>query len=207
MKAIVVKTLTKRYGKAVGVEDLSFEVEEGEIFGYLGPNGSGKTTTIRCMMGLLRPTSGRCCLLGTRVLHGRATQHRRIGYLPGDFHIWPKKTARKSLRVLAALGGDNGLKKRRKDLAERLDLDLDRKVGFGVGVPADGWVLEGIDLAGEAINRIKVADFPEPVVGPHTGVGVDLDPVDPVGEDAVAGQVDGGLVLVDAEQHHAGRDR
>ena len=129
MKAIEVKTLTKRYGKAVGVEDLSFDVEEGEIFGYLGPNGSGKTTTIRCMMGLLRPTSGWCSVLGTRVQHGQATQHRRIGYLPGDFQIWPKKTARKSLRVLASLGNGNGLKERRKDLAERLDLDLDRKVG------------------------------------------------------------------------------
>ncbi|UCF16450.1 MAG: ABC transporter ATP-binding protein, partial [Phycisphaerales bacterium] len=129
MKAIEVKALTKRYGKAVGVEDLSFDVEQGEIFGYLGPNGSGKTTTIRCVMGLLRPTSGWCSVLGTRVVPGRATQHRRIGYLPGDFQIWPRRSARKSLRVLAALGSGNGLKKRREDLAERLDLDLDRKVG------------------------------------------------------------------------------
>ena len=129
MKAIEVKALTKRYGKAVGVEDLSFDVEEGEIFGYLGPNGSGKTTTIRCMMGLLRPTSGGCSVLGKRVMHGRATQHRRIGYLPGDFQIWPGRTARKSLRVLAALGDGNGLKKRREELSERLDLDMDRKVG------------------------------------------------------------------------------
>lgn len=64
MEAIEVKTLTKRYGSARGVEDLSFGIEKGEIFGYLGPNGSGKTTTIRCLMGLLRPTSGHCCLLG-----------------------------------------------------------------------------------------------------------------------------------------------
>jgi len=60
VKAIEVETLTKRYGSARGVEDLSFEIEKGEIFGYLGPNGSGKTTTIRCLMGLLRPTSGLC---------------------------------------------------------------------------------------------------------------------------------------------------
>ncbi|MHC4558838.1 MAG: ABC transporter ATP-binding protein [Planctomycetota bacterium] len=128
MKAIEVKTLTKRYGSARGVEDLSFGIEKGEIFGYLGPNGSGKTTTIRCLMGLLRPTSGQCRVLGQRVIPGRATQHGRVGYLPGEFRIWPRLKARKSLRILAALGGDD-VKRRQEELAERLDLDLDRRVG------------------------------------------------------------------------------
>jgi len=129
MKAIEVKALTKWYGRALGVEDLSFDVEQGEVFGYLGPNGSGKTTTIRCMMGLLGPTHGECCLLGETVVPGRATQHTRIGYLPGEFRIWAGLTARKSLRVLASLGADNGTNRRKEELAERLDLDLDRKVG------------------------------------------------------------------------------
>ena len=129
MKAIEVKALTKWYGRALGVEDLSFDVEEGEIFGYLGPNGSGKTTTIRCMMGLLRPTHGQCRLLGEAVMPSRATRHTRTGYLPGEFRIWPGLKARKSLRVLASLGSGNGLKRKRQELAERLDLDLNRKVG------------------------------------------------------------------------------
>jgi len=128
MKALEVKTLTKRYGSARGVEDLSFGIEKGEIFGYLGPNGSGKTTTIRCLMGLLRPTSGHCRLLGERVMPGRATQHTRIGYLPGDFRTWPGLTARKSLTLLARLGNGNEVDKRQKELAERLDLNLDRRV-------------------------------------------------------------------------------
>jgi ABC-2 type transport system ATP-binding protein len=129
MKAIEVKTLTKRYGSSRGVDDLSFGIEKGEIFGYLGPNGSGKTTTIRCLMGLLRPTLGRCILLGQRVVPGRATQHTRIGYLPGEFRIWPRLTARKALRLLARLGNGNEVDKRREELAERLDLDLGRRVG------------------------------------------------------------------------------
>ena len=128
MKALEVKTLTKRYGSARGVEDLSFGIEKGEIFGYLGPNGSGKTTTIRCLMGLLRPTSGQCRLLGEQVMPGRATQHTRIGYLPGDFRTWPGLTARKSLTLLARLGNGNKVDKRREELAERLDLNLDRRV-------------------------------------------------------------------------------
>ena len=128
MKAIEIETLTKRYGKARGVEDLSFDVEEGEIFGYLGPNGSGKTTTIRCMMGLLRPTSGQCRILGERVAAGEATQHQRIGYLPGDFRTWPGLTPRKLLGLLAKLGHGNEVDQRQEQLAERLDLNLDRRM-------------------------------------------------------------------------------
>src|SRR4030042_471293 len=103
-KPIEIEALTKRYGKARGVEDLSFSIEQGEVFGYLGPNGSGKTTTIRCLMGLLRPTSGNCFILGRHIEPGRATQHNYIGYLSGDFRIWPGRTARKSLKLLANLG-------------------------------------------------------------------------------------------------------
>jgi beta-exotoxin I transport system ATP-binding protein len=129
MKAIEVQRLTKRYGSARGVEALSFDVERGEIFGYLGPNGSGKTTTIRCLMGLLRPSGGESRVLGHRVEPGRATQHARIGYLPGEFRIWPAFSARKSLKLLAGLGNGGEVDRRREELAERLDLDLDRRVG------------------------------------------------------------------------------
>ncbi len=128
MKAIEVKTLTKWYGSARGVEDLSFSIEKGEIFGYLGPNGSGKTTTIRCLMGLLRPTSGDCLVSGERIVPGRATQHANIGYLPGEFRIWPGLTARRSLGISAALGNVKNISKRQEELAERLDLNLDRRV-------------------------------------------------------------------------------
>jgi ABC-2 type transport system ATP-binding protein len=126
--SIEIQKLTKRYGKARGVEDLSFSIAAGEVFGYLGPNGSGKTTTIRCLMGLLRPTSGKCFVLGQRVKLARASQHSRIGYLPGDFRIWPGCTAEKSLKLMAALGSGD-CSKRRNELAQRLDLNLDRKIG------------------------------------------------------------------------------
>ena len=129
MHALDIKALTKQYGSVTAVDEVSFQVEPGEIFGYLGPNGSGKTTTIRCLMGLLRPTQGNCFVLGERVMAGRGTQHRRIGYLPGDFSIWPGRTARQSLKALAALGGGQGIEQRCIDLADRLDLDLDRRVG------------------------------------------------------------------------------
>jgi len=129
MAKLEVTSLTKWYGSARGVEDLTFAVEEGEIFGYLGPNGSGKTTTIRCIMGLLKPTSGEARVLGRRVVAGRATQHSRIGYLPGEFRIWRGLSARRSSHVLSSLGGGDNAEARREELAERLDLDLDRRVG------------------------------------------------------------------------------
>ena len=129
MNTLEVISLTKRYGAVRGVEDVTFAIKPGEIFGYLGPNGSGKTTTIRCIMGLLQPTEGETRVLGERVAPGRATYHSRIGYLPGDFRTWPELTARRSLSMLAALGEGNHAATRRGELAARLDLDLDRPVG------------------------------------------------------------------------------
>ncbi len=128
MAVIEIESLTKWYGRTRGVEDVTFSIERGEIFGYLGPNGSGKTTTIRCLMGLLRPSGGAVRVLGERVMPGRGTQHARIGYLPGDFRIWGRAKARRSLGLLAALGSD-GSAARRRELAVRLELNLDRAVG------------------------------------------------------------------------------
>jgi ABC-2 type transport system ATP-binding protein len=129
MASVEIRSLTKWYGRSRGVEEITFAIEPGEIFGYLGPNGAGKTTTLRCIMGLLRPTGGEVLVLGERVKPGRGSQHARIGYLPGEFRIWGRPKARRSLAVLAALGGDRDVAARRKALAERLDLDLRRPVG------------------------------------------------------------------------------
>jgi ABC-2 type transport system ATP-binding protein len=129
MVAIEIEALTKWYGRARGVEDVTFAIERGEVFGYLGPNGSGKTTTIRCLMGLLRPSSGAVRILGEQVRPGRGTQHARIGYLPGEFRIWGRPRSRRSLRMLASLGGRDTAAARREELAARLELNLDRPVG------------------------------------------------------------------------------
>ena len=129
MKTLEIQSLTKWYGAICGIEDVSFDIEQGEIFGYLGPNGSGKSTTIRCIMGLLKVTSGQACVFGQKVTPGRATQHNRIGYLPGDFRIWRSYRAGRSLDLLAAIGSNGHARQRREELAERLDLDLNRPVG------------------------------------------------------------------------------
>ena len=82
--AISTASLTKRFGSTTAVADLSFDVGAGEIVGFLGPNGDGKTTTIRMLMGFLNPTSGSCAVLGGSARREPALR-RRIGYLPGNF--------------------------------------------------------------------------------------------------------------------------
>ena len=129
MKTLDIQSLTKWYGSVCGIEDVSFDIEQGEIFGYLGPNGSGKTTTIRCIMGLLKTTSGQIRIFNRQVRPGRATQHNRIGYLPGEFRIWRSLRVCRSLDMLASIGDKDKAKERREELAERLGLDLNRIVG------------------------------------------------------------------------------
>jgi ABC-2 type transport system ATP-binding protein len=129
MATLEVRSLTKWYGSVRGVEDVSFALEPGEIFGYLGPNGAGKTTTLRCIMGLLRPSRGSVSVWGEPVVTGHGTHHARIGYLPGEFRFWPAFRARHSLRVLASMSGGDHAARRRGELAERLELNLDRPVG------------------------------------------------------------------------------
>jgi ABC-2 type transport system ATP-binding protein len=125
---IAVEGLTKRYGQARGVEDLTFHVAPGEVFGYLGPNGAGKTTTIRTVLDFIRPTSGRAAVFGIDSRRGSVEIHRRTGYLPGELRLYERMTAGDHLKYLAELRG--GVDAREiAGLAERLDLDLSKKVG------------------------------------------------------------------------------
>ena len=84
---IEITNLTFYYGEQRGVENLSFTIEEGEIFGFLGQNGAGKTTTIRCMMNILIPQSGNIKIDGTTISRNDASYKEEIGYLPGEINI------------------------------------------------------------------------------------------------------------------------
>ena len=84
MSIIEVKHLTKDYGFGRGVFDVSFCVDKGEVFGFLGPNGSGKTTTIRHIMGFIQPTSGAACVNGLEAWKHSSEYIRNIGYVPGE---------------------------------------------------------------------------------------------------------------------------
>jgi ABC-2 type transport system ATP-binding protein len=119
--------LTKRYGSARGVEELTFEVSAGEVFGFLGPNGAGKTTTIRTMLDFIRPTSGTVRVFGLDPRLDGIAVRARIGYLPGELALYERLTGERYLRTFASL-------RERVDwahvagLAERLALDLTRRI-------------------------------------------------------------------------------
>lgn len=120
--------LTKRYGRARGIEDVSMRVEAGEVFGFLGPNGAGKTTTIRTLLDLLHPTSGRARLFGLDSHDDRLAVHARLGNLPGDFAYDERLTGSEILTFFAEVRGMDGLG-RAGALAERFQADLDRPLG------------------------------------------------------------------------------
>jgi beta-exotoxin I transport system ATP-binding protein len=127
------ESLTKYYGKIVGVENLVLEVEVGEVFGFLGPNGAGKTTTLRCLMGLLRPTAGRATVLGMDTWKESVSVKRKVGYLPGDAALYSRLTGDDTIGFVARFNGHG--EEEGRQLASRLDLVLDRKVsGYSKGM-------------------------------------------------------------------------
>jgi ABC-2 type transport system ATP-binding protein len=125
--AIVTSGLSKDYGSARGLFGLDLEVGRGEIFGFLGPNGAGKSTTMRLLLDLIRPTAGSARVLGLDTRRGSVEIRRRVGFLPGDFAVYPKLTGRAVLDYLAQLRGGVDLRVRQA-LVERFEADLDRPV-------------------------------------------------------------------------------
>jgi ABC-2 type transport system ATP-binding protein len=120
--------LTKSYGPARGIEDVTFTVEPGEVFGFLGPNGAGKTTTIRTLLDLLHPTSGTARLFGLDSRRHSVRIRARLGNLPGDFGFGDQSTGIDAVRLLARLRGLDGIG-RAEELAARFRADLSRPLG------------------------------------------------------------------------------
>ena len=127
MNAIELNHLTKRYGKARGIEDVTFQVAQGEIFGFIGPNGAGKSTTIRTLLNFLYPTSGTAKILGKDVVTEAKNLREHIGYLPSEVHYYDDMKVSELFRFSAGFyPGDSS--KHALELAERLQLDTTRKI-------------------------------------------------------------------------------
>jgi ABC-2 type transport system ATP-binding protein len=125
--AIRTDGLSKRYRETLALDALDLRVQTGEVYGYLGPNGSGKTTTIRLLLGLHRATAGRAELFGVDAWRDPVDAHRRVAYVAGEPFLWPALTGAETLAYLARLRGgtDSGY---RDALIERFQLDTDKKV-------------------------------------------------------------------------------
>ncbi len=117
---------TKRFGDLTALDRFDLEVGEGEIVGLLGPNGAGKTTALRTLLGLMRPTSGRCELFGIDAWTHPVAAHRHLAYIPGEFAVWPGLTGAQILDLLGTVSGgyDPAV---RDDLIERFAFDPSKK--------------------------------------------------------------------------------
>ncbi len=121
------RELTKHYGRLPALNDCTLSVQRGEVFGLLGPNGSGKTTFLRLLMGFLRPTRGGATIAGRDCYRDSVAVHSGVSYLPGDVRLVRGMKGRDVLTFFARLRGDVSAT-RSVQLASRLGLDLSRRV-------------------------------------------------------------------------------
>ena len=118
--------LEKSFGSTRALDGLDLDVAEGEIHGFLGPNGSGKTVTMRILLGLLRPDAGKASVFSSDPWADAVELHRRLAYVPGETNLWPNLTGGEIIDLLGRLRGglDPG---RRRAFVERFDLDPRKK--------------------------------------------------------------------------------
>ena len=127
MKAIQTTNLTKYYGKARGIIDLSLSVEQGEFFGFIGLNGAGKSTTMRTLLGLIAPTSGEARIFEKDIVKDHISVLEQIGYLPSEAVFYPGMRVKDVLKLSANLRKKDCAEEAKK-LCDRLQLDSSRKV-------------------------------------------------------------------------------
>jgi ABC-2 type transport system ATP-binding protein len=159
MSTIRIQNLTKRYGPVLGVDDLSFEVRPGQVTGFLGPNGSGKTTTLRILLGLATPTAG-TATIGGLPYHQLPDPVRQVGAALDSNTFHPGRSAAQHLRIIATV---TGLPRRRVDevlgLTGLADVAGRRVGGFSLGMR------QRLSLAGALLGDPGVLVFDEPLNG------------------------------------------
>lgn len=161
---ISVHELTKRFGDFTAVDRISFEVSRGEIFGFLGANGAGKTTAMRMLCGLSRPTSGSGRVAGCDIVHQGEKIKRHIGYMSQRFSLYDDLTVRENIRLFAGIYGLS-----RRETAMRSD-ELLRRLDFTpesntlVGALPLGWK-QKLAFAIATLHRPEVVFLDEPTGG------------------------------------------
>jgi len=164
MNAIHVTNLTKHFGDFVAVDQLTFDVAAGEVFGFLGSNGAGKSTTIRMLCGLLKPTSGIAIVGGVDVGRDPEGVKRRIGYMSQRFSLYERLTVDQNIRFF---GGIYGLDRRTLEARRRFVLDMAGLAGREDTRTADlagGW-RQRLALGCAILHEPKIVFLDEPTGG------------------------------------------
>jgi ABC-2 type transport system ATP-binding protein len=160
--AIDVRALNKRFGDKHVVKDLSLQVRQGEIYGFLGPNGSGKTTSIRMLCGLLTPDSGEGTCLGFDLIRQTARIKREVGYMTQRFSLWEDLTIRENMEFIARM---YGMKERRQAVSEAIDrLGLGSRQHQLAGALSGGWK-QRLSLAACMLHKPRLLLLDEPTAG------------------------------------------
>jgi ABC-2 type transport system ATP-binding protein len=159
---VSVQGMTRRYGKAVAAEDVTFEVHRGEMFGLIGPDGAGKTTTLRVILGLLAPHAGSVRTCGLEPVRQGAQLSRKIGYLSQRFSLYGDLTVDENISFFASIHGVKGWKPRRDEL-----LDLLRMTPFRgrLGDRLSGGMKQKLALACTLIHTPELLVLDEPTTG------------------------------------------
>ena len=165
---VEVEALRREFGSFVAVDDVSFHVERGEIFGYLGANGAGKSTTIRMLCGLLTPTSGRAVVAGCRVGEQATELRSRIGYMSQKFSLYLDLMVEENIDFFGGAYGLYGraLRERRDELLERLHLS---EVQRTLTVDLPGGTRQRVALATALLHRPEIVFLDEPTAGVDPG--------------------------------------
>ena len=154
-EAIHSEGLRKVFGELAAVEGLDLTVHRGEVFGLLGPNGSGKTTTIRMLTGLMAPTSGRATIDGVDVTVAPEQVRRRIGYMSQRFGLYDDLTVEENMRFYASVYGLRG-----EARARRLE-ELVSELGFGQRLEPDGFDFGDLhDAMRSAMDSMSCSKLP-----------------------------------------------
>ena len=159
--AIDVHGLNKSFGPKHVVKDFSLEVRPGEIYGFLGPNGSGKTTSIRMICGLLRPDSGHGTCLGYDIRNSAAIK-REVGYMTQRFSLWEDLTIRENLDFVARMYNMN--ERKRAVQAQLEELGLEKRQDQLAGTLSGGWK-QRLALAACMLHRPRLLLLDEPTAG------------------------------------------
>jgi ABC-2 type transport system ATP-binding protein len=160
--AIDVHGLTKRFGSKVAVNAIDIQVPEGEVWGFLGPNGSGKTTTIRMLCGLLRADAGTGTCLGYDIRTEAERIKREVGYMTQKFSFWEDLSIRENLQFVARL---YGIKRPRRTVAETIEqIGLAKRQNQLAGELSGGWK-QRLALAACMLHSPKLLLLDEPTAG------------------------------------------